>query len=61
MQVQFNRVEASSDPGDLVLDPFAGSGTTVVACSRTNRSCIAFEIDEKYAKVVEDRLDRKSE
>ena len=37
-------VKASSPECSIVLDPFAGSGTTVEACIRNNRSCIAFSI-----------------
>ena len=37
-----------SNEGDLVLDPFSGSGTTAVCCRELNRNFIAFELDEKY-------------
>lgn len=36
--------------GDIVLDPFMGSGTTAVACVKTERNYIGFEIDKKYHK-----------
>jgi hypothetical protein len=39
---------ASSRPGDVVLDPFAGSGTTAVVAKKTNRKFIAIEMDELY-------------
>lgn len=42
---------------DLVLDCFAGSGTTLVACKELNRNFIGFEINEDYYKVCIDRLD----
>lgn len=38
----------SSDPGDLVLDAFLGSGTAAVACIRTGRKFVGCEIDPKY-------------
>ena len=38
----------STQPNDVVLDPFMGSGTTAVACKETGRQFIGFEIDEKY-------------
>lgn len=41
---------------DWVLDPFAGSGTTGVACQKLNRNCIMFEIDEKWKPIIEKRL-----
>ena len=39
---------ASSKPGDLVLIPFAGSGTEIEACIRTGRNWLAAEKEEKY-------------
>lgn len=43
-------------PGDTVLDPFMGSGTTAVACIRTGRNYIGFELDEKYHAIAEQRI-----
>ena len=37
---------------DLVYEPFAGSGTTVIACERTGRTCMAMELDPGYCDVV---------
>ena len=37
---------------DLVYEPFAGSGTTVIACERTGRTCLAMELDPGYCDVV---------
>lgn len=48
-------IEDATDPGAVVLDTFAGSGTTPVACIRTGRNYIAFEIDEKYHAIAEGR------
>jgi DNA modification methylase len=42
----------SSRNGDVVLDPFAGSGTTVLACERTGRRACVVEIEPRYADVV---------
>lgn len=42
----------SSDPGDNVLDPFGGSGSTLMACEQTGRSCFTMEYDPKYAEVI---------
>ena len=47
----------SSKEGDLVLDPFMGSGTTAVACHKTNRRFIGFELDEEYHKAAVRRVD----
>jgi DNA modification methylase len=42
----------SSRKGDLVLDPFAGSGSTLLAAERTGRQACAIEIDPKYCDVI---------
>lgn len=42
----------SSKRGDCVLDPFGGSGTTLIACERTGRICRTMELDPKYADVI---------
>ncbi|MBA4376976.1 MAG: site-specific DNA-methyltransferase, partial [Anaerolinea sp.] len=46
-----------TNPGELVLDPFAGSGTTLVACKETGRWAIGIERDESYWAVAINRLD----
>lgn len=53
-------LEAFTDPDDIVLDPFCGSGTTGVACLRLGRRFIGIEKDATYAKVAQDRLDAES-
>lgn len=45
-----------SNENDIVLDPFMGSGTTAVACLKTYRRYIGFEIDNNYYKIIDDRL-----
>ena len=49
-------VLASSSPGDLVLDPFAGVGTCPVVCKRHRRNFIAFEIKPDFVKMGMERL-----
>ena len=50
----------SSISGDLVLDPFAGSGSTLIGCERTGRRCAAIELDPRYVDVVLARWERFS-
>lgn len=45
----------SSNEGDMILDPFLGSGTTLDACRKTNRNCVGFEISEEWEKHYADR------
>lgn len=47
---------ASSKQGDLILDPFSGSGTTCVVCKNEKRHYLGFEIDKKYYQSSIDRL-----
>jgi site-specific DNA-methyltransferase (adenine-specific) len=50
-------VLASSNPGDVILDPFLGSGTTSVVAKKLGRSYVGIEIDEVYCCLAEKRLD----
>ncbi len=54
-------VEAFSDPGELVCDPFAGAGTTAVACRMTGRRFLGWEIDPVHQGTAQRRLDRARE
>jgi DNA modification methylase len=45
-------IENSSRAGDLVLDPFLGSGSTIIAAERTGRACAGIELDPIYAEVA---------
>lgn len=47
---------ASSNKGDIVLDPFLGSGTTAFVAKKLGRNWIGIENDKKYFKVAEDRM-----
>jgi DNA modification methylase len=46
----------ATNPGDTILDPFMGSGTTGVACVQTGRNFIGIEIDPAYFKIAERRI-----
>lgn len=54
-------VLASSNEGNIVLDPFMGSGSTAVACRDNNRKYVGFEVDEKYYSQSIERLMYKQE
>ena len=45
-----------SNEGDVVLDPFMGSGTSAIACLDTNRQYIGFEISQEYCEMAEKRI-----
>jgi DNA modification methylase len=42
----------ATEPGQLVVDPFLGSGTAIIAAERTGRRCYGFELDARYCSVV---------
>lgn len=50
-------LETFSEPGDLVLDPFLGGGTTAVACFQTGRRCIGYEVDPDMAETARQRVE----
>ncbi len=52
---------ASSRKGDVVLDPFLGSGTTSVVAKKLGRKYVGIEIDEKFASISEKRLEQAEE
>jgi len=45
-------IRNSSKPGERVLDPFGGSGSTLIACEQTGRICHMMEYDPVYAEVI---------
>ncbi len=51
LQLIEQSLENSSLPNDLVLEPFSGGGSTLIACERTGRRCVAMENDPKYVAV----------
>jgi site-specific DNA-methyltransferase (adenine-specific) len=50
-------IRVSSNPGDLVMDPFAGSGTTLATAKKLGRRCLGFELSPEYAEHVRRRLE----
>ena len=53
-------IKAMTKEGDYVLEPFAGSGTTLIACERTVRRCLAMEISEEYCEVIIERYEKET-
>lgn len=51
-------IKMHSYDGDSVLDPFGGTGTTLIACEQLNRKCYMMELDPKYVDVIIDRWER---
>lgn len=49
-------IENSSSENDLILEPFAGCGSTLLACKETNRNYIGFELDKQYYSITNKRI-----
>tara|TARA_Y100001970_G_scaffold185349_1_gene225440 strand:- start:72 stop:803 length:732 start_codon:yes stop_codon:yes gene_type:complete len=55
-QLVKNCIQLTTETGDTVLDPFMGSGTTALVATELKRKWLGYDIDEKYIKITEDRL-----
>ena len=53
-----NILKYSSNPQDIVLDCFIGSGTTTIACINTNRNYIGFELNKEYYEIAKNRINK---
>lgn len=51
-------IKAMSDDGDIVIEPFCGSGTTLIACEQLDRCCYGMELEPKYVDVIIDRWEK---
>lgn len=54
-------IETVTNPGDIVLDPFMGSGTTCVAAALADRRYIGIELNEEYYQIASERINNLSE
>jgi DNA modification methylase len=48
-------IKNSSKPKEVIIDTFLGSGSTLIACEQTDRTCFGMELDEKYVDVIRKR------
>ncbi|GAP40603.1 DNA methyltransferase [Flexilinea flocculi] len=53
-------IELFSHQGELILDPFVGSGTTLIAAQDLNRNAVGFDLQEKYLQICSERLDNNA-
>lgn len=55
IQLLAHLIKNSSKPGQLILDSFGGSGSTLITCEQLNRTCYTAELDPKYCDVIVER------
>lgn len=53
-------IVAFTEPGDSVIEPFCGSGTTLIACENLGRACFGMELDPVYCNVILDRWEEQT-
>jgi len=56
VELPYRCIQLYTFEGDVVLDPFMGSGQTAIACIRTGRHYVGYEINEEYVKLAEKRI-----
>ena len=56
LEIPVRHIKTWTNEGDVVLDPFVGSGTTCIAAKELNRNYIGIDISEEYCKMAEERL-----
>ena len=54
------QMQNSSKPGDIILDPFGGSGTSVVAAEQPDRTAYVMELDGRYCDVIVKRWEEQT-
>ena len=59
LELASDHIISWSNPNDLILDPFLGSGTTAYCAKKLNRKCIGIEIEEKYCEIAAKRCSQQ--
>jgi DNA modification methylase len=57
VELPWRCIKMHSDPGDVILEPFSGSGTTLIAAHKAERICFGIELDPKYVDVAVKRYE----
>ena len=58
VELPFEYINAMTKNTEFVIDPFMGSGTTLIACEKTGRKCYGMEIDPHYCDVIVKRWEQ---
>ena len=61
VELHMKILEDFSKPGDIILDCFGGSGTTLIACEMTGRKCLMMEISPEYCDIIKERYEKLTE
>lgn len=57
LELPLRHIETWSNEGDIVFDPFVGSGTTAIAAKKLKRHYIGFDIEQKYCDIAKERIE----
>jgi len=58
LQLLIQLIVTYSEPGSMICDPFAGSGSTLIAAHRLNRNSLGYEIEQKFYQEAKDRIEK---
>jgi len=56
VELPYRLIQLYTFEGEVVLDPFVGSGTACIAALKTNRRYIAYDVEKKYCELAEQRI-----
>jgi site-specific DNA-methyltransferase (adenine-specific) len=59
IQIPLDHIKTWTNEGDIVLDPFIGSGTTALAAKKLNRNYIGIDVSEEYCNIAKERLNNE--